>query len=382
MGFLTHDAAQVKSIAWLRFMGAMPGAAGLAVALVLGMTPAAAIESESLPAASAVILEAADERTPVSSDEVSPEARGTPEAAGAADATAAPDAPIAPPDAAANASAEADVAAPEATVAIVQDANGSFGVGPLTLSGASTIQPIMADLARYYQERTGAELHISGGGSGRGIGDARAGNSDIGMVSRGLHDAEKADLQYSTIGLDTLVFIVNEANPQIQITRDQLIALYTRNQDWQQLNGFGWPVRLVSKELGRSTIELFEEFSGLTSPDRGNAGPPLISRQATVIGSNLEALTLVGGTRGAVGYVSLGAAVALREQGLPIRILGLGGVTPSALTIQSGQYPIRRELNLVFRERTPAIDALLAVIQSAEGQAVIEQAGFILNRGR
>lgn len=304
-----------------------------------------------------------------------------------------PTAPVEPADASAIASEPAAPAGqPEAQFAAdpvgmestdgIDGATDATSTGPLTISGASTIQPIMAELARSYQERTGSELRISGGGSGRGISDVRAGTSIVGMVSRSLRDSEKADLQYTTIGLDTLVFIVNDANPQTQIVREQLVDLYTRRVDWQTLNGFAWPVRLVSKEVGRSTLDLFEEFSGLTSPDRSQATSPLISRETTVIGSNLEALTLVGGSRGAMGYVSLGAALSLREQGLPIKILALAGVTPSAATIQSGQYPIRRELNLVYRERTAAVTALLALINSPEGQAVVEQAGFIPIGGR
>lgn len=252
----------------------------------------------------------------------------------------------------------------------------------LRVSGASTIQPILDELAEAYRQKTGSALLISAGGTGRGISDVRSGASQVGMVSRSLRDAEKADLLYTTIGLDTLVFIVNEANTQRDISRDQLVALYTRNTDWQQLNGFNWPLRLVSKEVGRSTLDLFEEFTGLTSPNRNNASGSLISREATVIGSNLEALTLVGGQHGGIGYVSLGTAVSLRDQGLPIRIMQLGGVMPSAQTINSGQYPIRRELNLVYREITPAIEALLDVLASSQGQQVIEQAGFIATGGR
>ncbi|MBE0508093.1 MAG: substrate-binding domain-containing protein [Marinospirillum sp.] len=260
--------------------------------------------------------------------------------------------------------------------------SGSLQAADLRISGASTIYPILEQLAGDFQQQSSHNLLLSAGGSGRGISDVRSGASDMGMVSRSLRDEEKADLLYTTIGLDTLVFIVNQANPQQTINKAQLISLYMETTSWQQLNGYAWPVRLVSKEVGRSTLDLFEEFSGLKSPDRSGASGTLISRRATVIGSNLEALSLVGGQHGGVGYVSLGTAASVRDQGMPIRILQLDGITPSAQTIQSGQYPIRRELNLVYREITPSIEALLSVLNTSRGQAVISQAGFIAAGGR
>lgn len=252
----------------------------------------------------------------------------------------------------------------------------------LRVSGASTIYPILEALGGDYQQGTGTPLVLSAGGSGRGIADVRAGNSDLGMVSRALRESEKADLQYATIGLDTLVFVVNAENPLTNITKNQLASLYTEQLDWQGLNDYPWPLRLVSKEVGRSTLDLFEEYSGLRSPDRPAASGQLISSKATVIGANLEALTLVGGQRGAIGYVSLGTAASLRDQGLPIRILSLDGVEASAATILNARYPIRRELNLVYREMTPAIEALLTILATAKGRSVVEQAGFIASGGQ
>lgn len=253
----------------------------------------------------------------------------------------------------------------------------------LRISGASTIQPIIEALRDAFERETGVRLLVTGGGSGRGIRDVMEGTSSVGMVSRSLRDSEQADLRHTTFALDTLVFVVNAANPRRNITRSDLVALYTRADDWSQFaEGFDWPLHRVSKEVGRSTLDLFEEFTGLTSPDRPGAMGTLINPRSVVIGSNLEVATLVGGLRGGVGYLSLGAAASLRDQGLPIRVLDLGGVAPSVRTIESGQYPIRRELNLVYLESNPAIDALLALLGSPVGQQVIESTGFIATGGQ
>ncbi|WP_052063688.1 substrate-binding domain-containing protein [Nitrincola sp. A-D6] len=260
--------------------------------------------------------------------------------------------------------------------------SSSLSASELRVSGASTIFPIINQLSTTLENRNALVLQLSAGGSGRGISDVREGVSDLGMVSRALRADEKADLQYTTIALDTLVFIVNESNPQTTITRQELIDLFTRQRDWQEINGFDWPVRLVSKEVGRSTLDLFEDFTGLNSPDRSGSTGRLISADATIIGSNLESLTLVGGQQGGVGYVSLGAAESMRDQGLPVRILDLAGITPSAQTINNGQYPIRRELNLVYQTLTPEIEALLRLLQSTDGKQVVESEGFVATGGQ
>ena len=254
----------------------------------------------------------------------------------------------------------------------------SLQAAELRISGASTIFPVLQQLADQYEQRSGHSLVLSAGGSSRGIKDVRAGHSQIGMVSRALREDESADLLYTTIGLDTLAFIVNENNPLTDISQAELIALYTDRADWQQLTpGYDWPVRLVSKEVGRSTLDLFEGYTGLSSPDRQNASPPLISHRASIIGANLESLTLVAGQHGGVGYVSLGTAQSAIKAGLPARILTLNGIRPGRESISSGRYPIRRELNLVYRERSEPVEALLQLLASAAGQQVIENSGFI-----
>ena len=52
----------------------------------------------------------------------------------------------------------------------------------------------MEILIQEFTKNTGIALHISGGGSGAGIRNAKSGESDVGMVSRALKDDEKAAL--------------------------------------------------------------------------------------------------------------------------------------------------------------------------------------------
>jgi len=249
----------------------------------------------------------------------------------------------------------------------------------LDISGSSTIQPLVEKWIPLYREKGGEAIKLSGGGSGAGVKNAIAGTSQIGMASRSLKDDEKAALKHATVGIDALAIVVHKDNPVSALSKAQLVDLYSGKIDnWQTLGGLNRPVVRISKEVGRSTLELFEHFTGLTSPDRNkNDGKPQISKDSYVIGANLEALTLVGGLPGAVGYVSVGTALAMAQAGMPVKVLPLDGITPSEESIVGGRYPIIRELNLVYKAETPAVSAFIDLAMSPAGQAEVKALGFV-----
>jgi phosphate transport system substrate-binding protein len=251
-------------------------------------------------------------------------------------------------------------------------------VHALDVSGASTVQPVVEKLIPLYTAQGGEAVRLAGGGSGADIKDATSGASQIGMVSRDLKDDEKSTLKNTVIAIDALAIVVNKGNPLGGLSKAQLIDLYVGKIDnWKALGGPDRPVIRVSKEVGRSTLELFEHYSGLLSPDRNKTDKPLISRQTYVIGSNLEALTLVGGMPGAIGYVSVGTARALAQAGMPVKILTLDGVEPSDDAIKGKRYPIVRPLNLVYTAETPAVKSFLALALGDKGQEVVRALGFL-----
>jgi phosphate transport system substrate-binding protein len=250
---------------------------------------------------------------------------------------------------------------------------------PIRISGSTTIQPIAAALASVYESRANKKVVVTGGGSGRGIQDVLEGKSHLGMVSRGLNDEEKTKLQHVTIGYDALVIIVNTANPLETISRDTLVNLYAgKIQSWKKISAWDQPVVLVSKELGRGTLELFTQYTRLRHPREREKYPagPFISEAAFEVGSNLESITLVGGIPNAIGYVSMGTAFALQRQGMPIKVLALEGVVPSKEAVQNGTYPVIRELNLVFTDPSQ-VQSLIDLFLSSEGQGTLINEGFI-----
>ncbi|WP_291318535.1 phosphate ABC transporter substrate-binding protein [Desulfonatronospira sp.] len=250
----------------------------------------------------------------------------------------------------------------------------------LHIAGATTIQPVLESLAGDYERKTGQKVHVQGGGSSTGIEHTAQEHGLLGAVSRALKQEEKKHLEYTTIGLDALVFIVNERNPLQEIDRDTVIRLFTGEiTSWNQLSDWDRPVVLVSKEMGRSTLDLFEEYTGVHHPDnpvKGENGQ--ISAEAYEIASNLDGATLAAGLPGAVSYLSLGTSQYLQNRGMPIKILSLEDYPMDRQSIVSGQYPIKRELNLVYRpENKEMVKDFLEFCLGPEGQDAVRQLGYI-----
>jgi phosphate transport system substrate-binding protein len=69
----------------------------------------------------------------------------------------------------------------------------------LAVTGASTVAPILGEIAKRYESlHPGVRIDVQTGGTSRGIRDARSGLAHIGMVSRALKE-EETDLIPFTI---------------------------------------------------------------------------------------------------------------------------------------------------------------------------------------
>ena len=83
-------------------------------------------------------------------------------------------------------------------------------------------------------------------------------------------------------------------------------------------------------------------------------------------------MTSVAGDPNAIGYISLGS---LNDTVQPVAI---DGVEPSAAAVKDGTYAIARPFNVVTGSKTSDAAAdFLAYILSAEGQAVVEENGYV-----
>ncbi len=211
----------------------------------------------------------------------------------------------------------------------------------LVVTGSSTVAPLLGEIAKRYEaSNAGARVDVQTGGSSRGIVDTRQGLADIGMVSRALKRSE-SDLHAYPIARDGIGLIVHADNPLNQISRDQVVAIYRGMiTSWRDLGGANRPITVVHKAEGRSTLELFLAHFELRTAE---------VRPHMVIGDNAQGIKAVAGNRGAVGYVSIGAAEYDIAQGAPIKLLSLNGKIADSAHVRTGDYPLVRTLTLVTR---------------------------------
>jgi phosphate transport system substrate-binding protein len=242
--------------------------------------------------------------------------------------------------------------------------------GKLVLTGSSTIAPLAAEIGKRFESlHPGVRVDVQSGGSGRGITDARTGLADIGMVSRSLKPDEK-DLLPFAIARDGVCMIVHRNNPVRQLTDKQIAGIYTGAiRNWKEVGGPSAPITVVNKAEGRSTLELFLHHFRLNNT---------AIKAHVVIGDNEQGIKTVAGNPDAIGYVSVGTAEYDAEQGVPIKLLPMGGVAASIETVANGAFPLARPLNLVMKAEPGGLaKAFLDFARSTAVHDIVKEQYFV-----
>ncbi|MDJ0695373.1 phosphate ABC transporter substrate-binding protein [Mastigocoleus sp. MO_188.B34] len=209
----------------------------------------------------------------------------------------------------------------------------------LTLTGSSTIKPLVVAIAKRYQAKyPNVRINVKTGGSSQGIKDASEGNVDIGMVSRSLKAKEKHLLPF-TIAKDGISVLIHKNNPIKSLTNKQIVDIYTNKiNNWRQVGGKNAPIFVVSKAENHSTGKLFAKFFQMPIKD--------ISADK-IIGDNPEAIAAVNENPNTIAYVSIGAAEYDIVHGAPLKLLPIEGVAATIANVKNGTFPLSRPLNLV-----------------------------------
>lgn len=232
----------------------------------------------------------------------------------------------------------------------------------LTLTGSSTVAPLLSEIAKRYEaNHPGVRIDVQMGGSSRAINDVRMGMSDIGMVSRALKPAE-SDLTAFLVAIDGIGIILHKNNNVASLSDEQLIQIFTGEiKNWNEVGGDDRAITVVNKAEGRSTLELFLHHFALKNSQ---------IKAHIVIGDNQQGIKTVAGNPGAIGYVSIGAAVYEEAHGTSIRLLPMADEPATVKAVASGHYSLSRELNLVVK--AAPIGLAKDFITYAQSAAVID----------
>lgn len=128
-------------------------------------------------------------------------------------------------------------------IAAVDAANafaGGGAIGKVVVAGSSSVTPVMEKLKEAYEAiNPNVTIELQQSDSTSGMNSVRDGVCDIGMASRALKDSEmEAGLIPTTIAMDGIAVIVSNDNPIIELTSEQVRAIYTGEiTDWSEVNG-------------------------------------------------------------------------------------------------------------------------------------------------
>ena len=131
-------------------------------------------------------------------------------------------------------------------------------------------------------------------------------------------------------------------------------------------------INVISREDGSGTRGAFIELFGIEQKDEDGNKVDYTTDEADITNSTSVMMTSVSGNPSAIGYISLGS---LNET---VKALAIDGVAASVENIKAGAYTVARPFNIATKaEVSEAAQAFIDFILSAEGQAVIEENGYI-----
>ncbi len=213
--------------------------------------------------------------------------------------------------------------------------------GKLVITGSSTMAPLVAEIGKRFEARhPDVRVDVQTGGSSRGIADVIKGLADIGMASRALKPEER-HLFGHVLAHDGITVILHRKNPVQALTDDHIRDIYTgKITNWKTVGGKNAPIIVVNKAEGRSTLELFLDYFGLSNRE---------IHAHVVIGDNEQGIKTVAGNPHSIGYVSIGTAQYDATHGVPIQLLPLHTIPASLKTVREGIFPLSRPLTLVTK---------------------------------
>ena len=260
-----------------------------------------------------------------------------------------------------SASSSASTAAGSAASSAAAALSGNVAAG-----GSTSMKNVIAALTEGFAEvEPGVTVSYDPTGSGAGITGAADKTLDIGLSSRALKDDEKADVDGTTIALDGIAIIVNNASKVEDLTVDQLKQMFTGEiTNWKDVGGDDGEIVLIGREAGSGTRDGFESIVDVK--DSCKYAQELTATGAVI--SAVEANPL------AIGYASLSAV------GDTVKMVTVGGVECSEETVKDGSYEVQRPFVFVTNKSVALSEQAQAFFDfatSADAADLIRTAGAV-----
>ena len=252
------------------------------------------------------------------------------------------------------------------------------------VDGSTANMPMMAQIRSSFlgEDLTEAENNTSVSTTDYAWRNLIEGKADLLLVYEPSSETKKliensgVKLTITPIGVDALVFIVNEKNKVNNLSTQDLVDIYTgKLTNWDDFGGDDMKIEAYQRVLnsGSQTLFLNLVMQGIKPVD-----PPKNYRIEGMDGL-IETLASYNDKGNAIGYSVYYYAKKMYE--VPgLKLLSVDGVMPSDESIGSGQYPFLNQYYLVIREDTrqeTETMKLYKYILSEAGKADIIKAGYV-----
>lgn len=132
-------------------------------------------------------------------------------------------------------------------------------------------------------------------------------------------------------------------------------------------SGTSGAITVISREDGSGTRSAFVELTGVEDDSGDNT-----TVDAEIANKTDVVLTSVAGNESSIGYVSLGS---LNDT---VKAVKVDGVEATTDNVKSGDYKLSRPFNIATKgEPTGVAKDFINFILSADGQAIVEEEGYI-----
>ncbi len=240
--------------------------------------------------------------------------------------------------------------------------------GSISMSGSTSMEKLANAVAESFMEKyPNVTVTAEFTGSSAGIESVLAGSVDIGNSSRNLKDDEKsAGAAENIVAIDGIAVVADPANKVEDLTKDQLVSIYTgETKNWSEVGGDDQAIVVVGREAGSGTRGAFEELLDIADA----------CAYANELDSTGAVMAKVASTPGAIGYVSLDVVDD------SVKALKLDGVDATEENIKAGNYALSRPFVMATKgeisEQKTEVQALFDYLGSDEGKALIKSVGLI-----
>ena len=160
------------------------------------------------------------------------------------------------------------------------------------------------------------------------------------------------------IGFEAFVFLVNDSNPVVSLTVEEVRDIYSgKVKNWLEVGGDNSPISAITRPRGSGSQTAMISFMN---------GQPIKPANSIYAGRTL-------------GYsfrYYVDGIVASKN----IRLLELNGVYPSKENIRNHTYPIVSNFYAIYRKTDSEredIQKVIAFVLSEQGQQIVEQSSYI-----